>query len=141
MSEAEIEDLISQVSARDLEDIKFAQHQVRTFAQAQRDSMLDIEIETLPGVILGSAGYLSPEQARGRVVDKRTDVWSFGCVLFEMLSGAPLFPGETVTDSIGATLHKEPAKTSRSTSVGVIGYSRPILLPRTIAGGRDCAAP
>ncbi len=62
---------------------------------------------TLPGVILGTAGYLSPEQARGRTVDKRTDIFSFGCVLYEMLSGLPSFPGETAADSIGATLHKD----------------------------------
>lgn len=53
LSESEIDALIAKVSPRDLEDIKFAQEQVRNFAQAQRDSMLDIEIETLPGVILG----------------------------------------------------------------------------------------
>ncbi|HKQ50622.1 MAG TPA: protein kinase [Phycisphaerae bacterium] len=63
---------------------------------------------TRPGVILGTAGYMSPEQARGRSVDKRTDIWAFGCVLFECLSGARLFAGETATDSIGALLHKEP---------------------------------
>jgi len=63
---------------------------------------------TRPGVILGTAGYMSPEQARGRSVDKRTDIWAFGCVLFECLSGARLFSGETATDSIGAILHKEP---------------------------------
>ncbi|MBI1825174.1 MAG: PD40 domain-containing protein [Planctomycetes bacterium] len=63
---------------------------------------------TRPGVILGTAGYMSPEQARGRSVDKRTDIWAFGCVLFECLSGAKLFSGETATDSIGAILHKEP---------------------------------
>jgi len=63
---------------------------------------------TRPGIILGTAGYMSPEQARGRSVDKRTDIWAFGCVLFECLSGARLFAGETATDSIGAILHKEP---------------------------------
>ena len=63
---------------------------------------------SIPGIVLGTAGYLSPEQARGRSVDKRSDIWSFGCVLFEMLAGQQIFPGETVTDSIGATLHKEP---------------------------------
>ena len=53
LSEGEIEALMNRVSARDIEDIKFAQDQVRNFARAQRDSMLDIEVETLPGVILG----------------------------------------------------------------------------------------
>ena len=63
---------------------------------------------TRPGVILGTAAYMSPEQARGRSTDKRTDIFSFGCVLFECLSGIRVFAGETATDSIGAILHKEP---------------------------------
>jgi serine/threonine protein kinase len=62
---------------------------------------------TIPGVIMGSAGYMSPEQARGKPVDKRSDIFSFGCVLYEMLTGAIPFQGETVADAIGATLHKE----------------------------------
>ena len=63
---------------------------------------------TVPGIVMGTAGYMSPEQARGRPVDRRTDVFSFGCVLYEMLTGLKLFAGATVSDSIGATLHKEP---------------------------------
>ncbi len=62
---------------------------------------------TVPGVIMGTAGYMSPEQARGRPVDKRSDIFSFGCVLYEMLSNSQPFRGETVADAIGATLHKE----------------------------------
>ncbi len=62
---------------------------------------------TIPGAIMGTAGYMSPEQARGKAVDKRSDIFSFGCVLFEMLSGSMPFRGETVADSLGATLHKE----------------------------------
>jgi eukaryotic-like serine/threonine-protein kinase len=60
------------------------------------------------GVILGTAAYMSPEQARGRPVDKRTDVFSFGCVLYECLTGARAFPGETVSDSLAAILRAEP---------------------------------
>jgi eukaryotic-like serine/threonine-protein kinase len=64
---------------------------------------------TQAGVILGTAAYMSPEQARGRAVDRRTDVWSFGCVLFECLTGRPLFEGDTVSDLIAKILQTEPA--------------------------------
>ncbi len=63
---------------------------------------------TLAGVILGTAVYMSPEQARGKAVDKRTDVWAFGCVLFEMVSGRTPFDGETVTDTVAAIVKNEP---------------------------------
>ncbi len=63
---------------------------------------------TAAGVILGTAAYMSPEQARGKTVDKRTDVWAFGCVLYEMLTGKRAFEGETVSDTIAALLTKEP---------------------------------
>ena len=63
---------------------------------------------TRAGIILGTAAYMSPEQARGRSVDRRADIWSFGCVLFEMLTGKPAFMGETVTDTLAAVLTKEP---------------------------------
>ncbi len=62
---------------------------------------------TIPGAIMGSAGYMSPEQSRGKPVDSRSDVFSFGCVLYEMLTGAMPFRGDTLAESIGATLHKE----------------------------------
>jgi serine/threonine-protein kinase len=62
---------------------------------------------TAMGVILGTAAYMSPEQARGRPVDKRSDIWAFGVVLYEMLSGATLFGGETVSDVVAAVLRAE----------------------------------
>ena len=60
------------------------------------------------GVIVGTAAYMSPEQAKGKAVDKRTDIWAFGCVLFEMLTGKRAFEGEDVTDFIVAVMTKEP---------------------------------
>jgi Tol biopolymer transport system component len=63
---------------------------------------------TAAGVILGTAPYMSPEQARGKPVDRRSDVWSFGCVLFECLTGRRAFDGETVSDVIGRILQTDP---------------------------------
>ncbi len=63
---------------------------------------------TQMGMIIGTASYMSPEQARGRAVDKRTDVWALGCVFFEMLTGTKTFHGEDVTDIISAVVKTEP---------------------------------
>ncbi len=63
---------------------------------------------TALGVIMGTEHYMSPEQARGKPVDKRTDVWAFGCCLFEALSGRKAFDGEVGTDVLGAVIHNEP---------------------------------
>lgn len=63
---------------------------------------------TQAGMILGTAAYMSPEQAKGKAVDKRSDVWAFGCVLFEMLSGQQTFSGETLTDTIASIVRDEP---------------------------------
>ena len=60
------------------------------------------------GVILGTAAYMSPEQARGRVVDKRVDIWAYGCVLFEMLTGQRAFEGESISDVLASVLKTEP---------------------------------
>ena len=63
---------------------------------------------TRGGVIIGTAAYMSPEQARGKPVDKRADIWAFGCVLYEMLAGIRPFPGRTATEMIAAILEREP---------------------------------
>jgi serine/threonine protein kinase/Tol biopolymer transport system component len=60
------------------------------------------------GIILGTAAYMSPEQAKGKPVDRRTDIWAFGCVLYEMLTGKPPFAGETITDTLAAVVRAEP---------------------------------
>ena len=76
-------------------------------------TVIDSQIETTPretkvGVVLGTAPYMSPEQTRGGPVDARTDIWAFGCCLFETLTGTPPFLGETVPDTIAAILEREP---------------------------------
>ena len=63
---------------------------------------------TQAGMILGTAAYMSPEQARGKAVDKRADIWAFGTVLFEMLTGQRAFPGEDLTDTLAAVVKLDP---------------------------------
>src|ERR1700693_6186278 len=63
---------------------------------------------TARGMILGTAAYMSPEQAQGKPVDKRADIWAFGAVLYELLTGRRVFQGETVSDTLAAVLTKEP---------------------------------
>jgi len=119
---------------------------------------------TIAGTILGTAAYMSPEQARGRRVDRRTDIWSFGVVLYEMLVGSSPFQGETATDTIGAVLHKdfgldglpggtprmvrhvlerclERDKTRRFQSIGDVRIELEDALKRLEAGERDELAP
>ena len=63
---------------------------------------------TQPGVVLGTAAYMSPEQAKGKPVDKRADIWAFGCILYECLAGKKPFEGESVTDILAKILEGEP---------------------------------
>jgi len=82
-----------------------------TAPDAARDSGMSPTITslgTVAGVILGTAAYMAPEQARGKGVDKRADIWAYGCLLFEMLSGRRPFDGETISDTLAAVLAREP---------------------------------
>src|SRR5262245_8641923 len=71
--------------------------------------------ETTPGILLGTAAYMSPEQARGRPADQRSDVFALGACLYEMLSGRPAFRGATVADTVAAILTKDPEPIGEAT--------------------------
>jgi serine/threonine protein kinase len=86
-------------------------------AKALEDDFSATDISTSPtlshaatqaGILLGTAAYMSPEQARGKKVDRRTDIWAFGAVLYEMLTGKPAFAGETISDTLAAVIRAEP---------------------------------
>jgi eukaryotic-like serine/threonine-protein kinase len=79
-----------------------------TEALANSPTLTSPAMMTEAGMILGTAGYMAPEQARGQAVDKRTDIWAFGCVVYEMLTGRIAFAGQTVSDTIAAILEREP---------------------------------
>jgi serine/threonine protein kinase len=80
----------------------------KLFAELSESPTLTISAVTQTGLVLGTAAYMSPEQARGKAVDRRTDIWAFGCVLYEMVSGQPAFRGETVSDTLAAVLERQP---------------------------------
>jgi serine/threonine protein kinase len=84
---------------------------------------------TQAGMILGTAAYMTPEQAKGRTIDKRSDVWAFGAVLYEMLTRRRAFPGEDITDTIVSVISKEPdwAALPSSTSLSVRSLLRRCL--------------
>ncbi len=79
--------------------------------QAQSGSLSQLptlDSLTAPGIILGTAAYMSPEQTKGKPVDKRTDIWAFGCILYECMTGKRVFAGETITETLAAILTGEP---------------------------------
>jgi len=74
---------------------------------ARKDKKSEI-IETLPGRVIGTPAYMSPQQARGKETDHRTDIWSFGCMMYQMLTGQLPFEGETATDTLARIIEREP---------------------------------
>ena len=80
----------------------------RTFERGSEAGERSPTITVETGLIVGTAAYMSPEQARGLPLDKRADVWAFGCVLYELLTGRLAFAAATVTDTLAAVLHQEP---------------------------------
>jgi len=93
------------------------------------------QVNTGAGVILGTAQYMSPEQARGFDVDERTDIWSLGCVLYEMVTGRQPFKGETSLDVMSGILHREPESLVHHLPEGSRGFER--VVSRTLRKDRD----
>jgi serine/threonine protein kinase/Tol biopolymer transport system component len=89
-------------------DFGLAKPTVATGASDLTDGPMVINARRGEGPVIGTAAYMSPEQARGLAVDKRSDIWAFGCVLYEMLAGRLAFAGETVSDTIARILEREP---------------------------------
>ena len=87
---------------------------------AQSPTITSPAIMTGAGVLLGTAAYMSPEQARGKTVDKRTDIWAFGAVLYEMVTGKRAFPGDEVSDVLASVLAREPDWTKLPTGVSPV---------------------
>ncbi len=91
---------------------KLAQQQRQT-SRVIKKSLTKSGVKTEPGIVLGTPQYMSPEQARGKPVDARTDIWALGAVLYEMVSGRPAFEGETTGDIIAGVLEREPVPLAR----------------------------
>ena len=77
-------------------------------SEVDSEGVTKMQVRTSVGVIMGTTAYMSPEQARGQEMDARTDIWSFGCVLYEMLTNQQAFHGETMTDVLANIIHREP---------------------------------
>jgi eukaryotic-like serine/threonine-protein kinase len=95
---------------------------------ARDRSQLTMSHATQEGMIVGTATYMSPEQARGLAVDKRTDIWAFGCVMYEMITGRKAFAGNTATDCLAAVLGQDPDWTALS----------PLAPPSVVALIKQC---
>src|SRR5205085_10745753 len=93
-------------------DFGLAKLAEKKIEDVESEAATSAQVKTEAGMILGTVAYMSPEQARGNAVDARSDVFSFGTLLYEMLSGKKPFAGETAMDVIGAILQKEPAPLS-----------------------------
>ena len=99
----------------------------RDSSEVDTEGETKMQVRTSAGVIMGTTAYMSPEQARGQEMDARTDIWSFGCVLYEMLVNQQAFQGETMTDVLANIIHQEP--------VSILAHRRdtPAELERIIA--------
>jgi eukaryotic-like serine/threonine-protein kinase len=94
--------------AKPVQDARSTQSSEGPSGSAPRSPAIRSPVVTAAGLILGTAAYMSPEQAKGRAADKRSDVWAFGCVLYEMLTGTRAFDGEDATDTLASVLKGRP---------------------------------
>src|SRR5438552_2132146 len=104
-------------------------------SEVDREGETKILVNTGVGVIMGTAGYMSPEQARGQEMDARTDIWSLGCVLYEMLTHQQPFQGETMTDVLANIIHREPASILAHRSDAPAELDR--IVGKTVRKNRD----
>ena len=100
-------DNIKMTAEGEIKVLDFGIAKVRSDDDA-RGAAATITLDTSNGIVLGTAAFMSPEQARGTTVDKRADIWAFGCVLYQMLTARQAFKGATVSDTIAAVLDREP---------------------------------
>ncbi|MEQ1759795.1 MAG: protein kinase [Vicinamibacterales bacterium] len=94
--------------AKAMDAVGSGQHAAGDMTPSMAATITSPALMTGAGMILGTAAYMSPEQAKGRPVDKRADIWAFGCVLYEMLTGTSLFASESVAESLGLIFSREP---------------------------------
>ena len=108
---------------------------IRGGAVSDPEAQTRKQLQTQAGVIMGTVGYMSPEQARGVNVDTRSDIWSLGCVLYEMISGTQPFRGDTTADTVANIIHREPV--SVSTLRSGVGTELEQIIGRTLAKSAD----
>jgi len=104
-------------------------------SEVDREGETKMQVKTTMGVIMGTVAYMSPEQARGQVTDARTDIWSFGCVLYEMLTRQQPFQGETMADVWANIIHREPASILAHRSD--VPAERERIVAKTVRKNRD----
>jgi len=97
--------------------VKILDFGIAKFTQPTSETLPDSGVETLPGTVVGTAAYMSPEQARGKPIDQRSDIWSLGVILYEMIAGRQPFEGKTALDLMAAVIDRQPASLSTSGKV------------------------
>ena len=97
--------------------VKILDFGIAKFTQPTSETQPDSGVETLPGTVVGTAAYMSPEQARGKPIDQRSDIWSLGVILYEMIAGRQPFEGKTALDLMAAVIDRQPASLSTSGKV------------------------